>query len=144
MNTSLQGDFQICISVPLSELSTSYVHLKYEISYLYIYYCCKSHHRQNLFKQLATKSTVEPTFLELLPFEDPYFFKAIILLARAIFSGDTVYWNSQFSTANLVFTVTLFIYHLVNDPGVFKFKIPGDAQITWTKVFHKLAFSRQH
>ena len=58
----------------------------------------------------------------------------LYISAKATFSQDAGYWNSSFSTANLVFTVTLFmfstanlvfkvtlfIYHLVINPGVFR------------------------
>ena len=47
-------------------------------------------------------------------FQSPYFLKTPIfskqlyISASATFSEDVVYWNSWFSTANLVFKVTLF------------------------------------
>ena len=64
--------------------------------------------------------------MELLLFDKATFLDSHILeIAYAAFSEDAVYWNSQFSTSNLVFTVTLFIYHLVINPGVFRFKFPG-------------------
>ena len=72
----------------------------------------------------------------------PIFSKQLYFFARTTFSIDAVYWNSYFPTANLVFTVTLFIYYLVINPVVFKFKIPGDAQITWAKILHKIYFLR--
>ena len=53
------------------------------------------------------------------------FSKQLYISASATFSEDAVYWNKQFLTASLVFTVTLFIYHLVINPGVFRFKFPG-------------------
>ena len=49
----------------------------------------------------------------------------LYISTSATFSQDAVYWNSLFSTANLVFTVTLFIYHLVINSGVFRFKFPA-------------------
>ena len=72
----------------------------------------------------------------------PIFSKQLYFFARANFSGDAVYKNSKFPTANLVFTVTLFIYYLVISPGNVKFKIPGDAQITGTKICIRFSFSR--
>ena len=59
MKTKILTDFQICISVPLSELSICYLQLKCESSFLRIYYCSKSPHRQGLFNKLATQNTVE-------------------------------------------------------------------------------------
>ena len=58
--------------------------------------------------------------MELLLFDKATFLDSHILeIAYAAFSEDAVYWNSQFSTSNLVFTFTLFIYYLVINPGVF-------------------------
>ena len=41
------------------------------------------------------------------------------------FSENAVDKNSWFLGANLIFSVTLFIYHLLINPGVFRFKLPG-------------------
>ena len=41
------------------------------------------------------------------------------------FSENAVDKNSWFLSANLVFSVTLFIYHLLVNHGVFRFKLPG-------------------
>ena len=71
-------------------------------------------------------------FSEPLIFKDPYFFKAVMHFRKCYFSEDTVYWKMLFSTANLVFTVSLFIYRLVINPGVFRFKFPG----VYRKVHH--------
>ena len=70
----------------------------------------------------------QATFSEPLLFKDPYFFKAVIIFRKSYFFRNAVYWNSSFWTANLVFTVTLFIYHLEINPGVFRFKLPGGAK----------------
>ena len=81
-------------------------------------------------------------FLEILLFKGPYLFKAAIFFlpfqstyilstfskhlysfARATSSEDAVFQNSSFATANLVFTVTLSIYHLAissTNTGVFR------------------------
>ena len=71
----------------------------------------------------------QATFSELYSFrastKDPYFSKQLYFFARATFSEDAFYWNSQFSTANLVFTATLFIYHLEINTRVFRFKLLG-------------------
>ena len=64
------------------------------------------------------------------------------VFARATFPEDTFFWNSWFSTANLVFTVTLFIYRLVinhTNTGVFRLKLPEGPRnnfllIPWTKI----------
>ena len=59
------------------------------------------------------------------------FFKAIIVFAIAAFPEDAIFWSKEFSTANLVFTVTLSIYHFVINPtnfGVLRLKLPGGAQ----------------
>ena len=70
-------------------------------------------------------------FLIKLVFQSPYFLRTPVFLKQlyisssATFSEDAVYWNSQFSIANFIFTVTRFIYRLVISPGVFRFKFPG-------------------
>ena len=71
-------------------------------------------------------------FSEPLIFKNPYFFKAVIHFCKYYFSEDAVYWKMLFSTANLVFAVTLFIYRLVINPGVFRFKFLG----VYRKVHH--------
>ena len=57
----------------------------------------KLYHRQkNLFNELVAQSTVElllfeeATFSDPLLFKDPYYFKAVIIFARATFSKDVV------------------------------------------------------
>ena len=60
------------------------------------------------------------TFSEPLIFQDPYFFKVVIHFRKCYFLEDAVYWKMLFSTANLIFTVTRFICHLVINPGVFR------------------------
>ena len=58
----------------------------------------------------------------------PNFSKQLYPLARVTFSEDAVFQTNYFSTADLVFTVTLCLYHLVISPtntGVFKLEIPG-------------------
>ena len=75
-------------------------------------------------------------FSEPLIFKDPYFFKAVIHFHKCYFSEDAVYWKMLFSTANLVFTVSLFIYRLVINPGVFRFKFSG--------VYRKMHHSENH
>ena len=86
---------------------------------------------------------------------NPTFFKAIThVIARATFLEDAVF--SWFSTANLVFTVALSIYHLVINPfkvGAFRLKLPAGAQsgctipklfllIQWTNILHQIWFLR--
>ena len=46
----------------------------------------------------------------------PTFSKQLYIFARATFLEDVVFQNIQFSTAKLVFTLTLYIYHLVIIP----------------------------
>ena len=61
----------------------------------------------------------------------PIFLKLLYFFARATFSQNAFYLNSYFLSANLVFTVTLFIYLLAikpNNTRVFRFKLSGDAQ----------------
>ena len=55
----------------------------------------------------------------------PIFSKQSYISASATFSENAVYWNSWFSTANLVFTVKLFIYYLVFNPEIFRLKFLG-------------------
>ena len=62
------------------------------------------------------------------------------VFARATFSEDAVFYDSWFSTANLVFTVTLSIYHLVFNPtniGVLRLKLRAGTQM----VHHSENFS---
>ena len=75
-------------------------------------------------------------FSEPLIFKDPYFFKAVMHFRKCYFSEDAVYWKMLFSTANLVFTVSLFIYRLVINPGVFRFKLSG--------VYRKMHYLSKH
>ena len=83
------------------------------------------HHRQNLQSTEEVLLFDKLTFSKPVLLKDPYFSKQLYISASATFSEDAVYWNKQFLTASLVFTVTLFIYHLVINPGVFRFKFPG-------------------
>ena len=48
----------------------------------------------------------------------PIFSKQLYIFARATFLEDVVFQNIQFSTAKLVFTLTLYIYHLVIIPAL--------------------------
>ena len=75
-------------------------------------------------------------FSEPLIFKNPYFFKAVTHFYKCYFSEVAVYWKMLFSTANFVFTVTLFIYRLVINPVVFRFKFPG--------VYRKVHHSENH
>ena len=53
----------------------SFVQFKCESSFLCIYYCSKSHHRQSLFNQLATQSAAELLLCNEPTFRVSYFFR---------------------------------------------------------------------
>ena len=77
----------------------------------------------------------------------PVFSKQLYFFAKATFSEDAVYWNSQFSTTNLVFTVTLFIYHLEINHGVHRVLHHSKnlfIKYHYQKFYIKFAFSGQH
>ena len=57
------------------------------------------------------------------------FFKAVLRFRKSLyaFPEDAFFWNSRFWTVNLVFTVTLSIYHLVINHAVFRLKLAKGA-----------------
>ena len=79
---------------------------------------------------MATQSTYSATFFKLL-FQNlsflrtPIFSKQLYISASAPFSEGAIYWNSLFSAGNLLFTEIICIWHLVINPGVFRFKFLG-------------------
>ena len=75
------------------------------------------------------------------PFSGPLFFPYIF--ASAPFSEDAVYWNSLIWAGNLVFTVIIFIYHLVINPGVFRFKFPGVHRVVHHWENHSIKYHEQ-
>ena len=66
------------ISQKLSKPSTGYAQLKCGNSFLCIYNCSKSDHRQGLFKQLVTQSPVDLLLFDKATFLVSYFFRASI------------------------------------------------------------------
>ena len=83
------------------------------------------------------------TFSEHLLFKGPFFSKQLYISTSATFSEDVIFRNSFFSTADLVFTVTLFTYHLVINPGVFRFKLPSVHRVVYHSENHSIKYYEQ-
>ena len=84
---------------------------------------------------------IELLFQSIYFLRTPIFAKQLYISASTTFSQEPVYWNSYFSTVNLVFT--LFIYHLGINPGVFRFKYLGMHRVVHHSENHSIEYHEQ-
>ena len=80
------------------------------------------------------------TFPDPLLFKNPYFLKAFLHFRKSYFFRRCCLLEQLFSTANLIFTVTLFIYYLVINPGVFRFKFRGVYRVVHDSENHSIKY----
>ena len=108
---------QLCF---LSTAALTTVHLNCGIFCLCIYYCWMLLH-----KLLRNCYFLRKLLCQSLYFlRTPIFSKQLHISASATFS-DVVYWGTASFRMLTSFSQLLFIYHLVINPGVFRFKFPS-------------------